>query len=102
MSGAPPEDEGPPVPELLQTEGDGAFVEALFRDLGALAQVRAVRVKGGPEAYAGGAADLGQARAALLAGAAAVQVEYAHQGEGWCDTVLRVGEGLFRVVRVRR
>lgn len=76
-------------------------VDALFTDIGALAEVLEVAVKGRPLAHAQeGVVDLATARAALLSGAVmGVQVRYRHRGVEWWDTLIRVAEGV-KLVRM--
>ena len=87
-----------PLPELRDASLDEQGLEELLRELGALTEVREVRVKGNATTH-GVSVDpcLDDARAALARGAA-VQIRYAYRGQIWCDTLMPTG-GRVRVVR---
>lgn len=82
------------LPPLHRADLDPATLAALFADLGALATIDAVRVKG-----AAAACTLAEAQDALTAGAAGVQIRYRWGGSAWLDTILRTPTGL-RIVRM--
>jgi len=92
----------PEFPPVHAADLDAASVSALFTDLSAMAQVLEVRVKGGAQAYAGGASvGLLEARGSFeRREVLGVQVRYLHDGGEWCDTLMRAGDAV-RIVRVR-
>lgn len=87
-----------PMPQLQQADLDPATLDALFADLAQCAQIDEVLVKGAADGRAGRLAGLEQARAALAAGARAVQIRYRWQGATWLDTLMRTPQGV-RIVR---
>ncbi len=90
------------LPEVFDSELDAAAVDALFRDLAALASPPEISLKHGATRYAeqAPALDLVAARSALLAGdVRAVQIRYLHEGKPWCDTLTRARSG-FRLIRI--
>jgi len=81
---------------------DEEALEALQRDLRALAQITEVRLKDAPRAHSPDLhVSLEQALAALRTGRArGVQIRYRYGGEDWCDTLIRRDAGV-SIVRVR-
>jgi hypothetical protein len=92
----------PPLPDLHEAVIPWETVDALLLDVTAVAELFEVRVKRGPRSHAGpAAAELDAARAMLASGeAVAMQLRYRHEGAVWCDTLMRVAEGV-RIVRMR-
>lgn len=89
---------------LYEQELDPAGLAALLTDLELVAEIQAVRVRRAPGRHAEAGAldgDLRASAAALAAGRLdGLQVVYRHQGQLWCDTLMRGARGV-RVVRVR-
>src|SRR5690606_7555629 len=80
-----------PLPPLYESVLDDATLDALFGDVGALGEVL-VTVKGAPTEHAAEApVTLADARDALVAGRVrGVQLRYVHEGQVWCDTLMRL------------
>jgi hypothetical protein len=93
----------PPLPELHEAVVPWATVDALIADVSAAAELEEVMVKRDPRRHAAQTeVDLAAARALLASGEAmAIQLRYRFQGAHWCDTLLRVGDGV-RIVRMRQ
>jgi hypothetical protein len=91
------------LPDLHQAEVDRATVEELFRDVELEAELLEVRVKGAARGHVGDeTVDLAAARTFLLSGEVrGVQLRYVHRGETWCDTVMALPGGAYRIVRIR-
>ncbi|MGE0710428.1 MAG: hypothetical protein AB7N76_10070 [Planctomycetota bacterium] len=90
------------LPPVHSGEVDAAGVAALVSDLQACAQHLQVIPKAHAAAYAA-PEGIGLAEGAreLLAGRLrGLQVRYRHVGRDWCDTLLSLGEGRFRIVRI--
>lgn len=102
MSEQDPSEGAPALAELFQGHLDEDALDALVRDLSALAQVHEVRLKAGPTLRADERPmDLSRALAALRAGGArAMQVSYRYAGATWSDTLLK-GPGGYRLVRMQ-
>ncbi|MCB9743910.1 MAG: hypothetical protein H6740_15025 [Alphaproteobacteria bacterium] len=92
----------PPLAELFQGHLDEDALDALMRDLSALAQVHEVRLKAGATQRADDRPmDLARALEALRGGQArAMQISYRYQGATWSDTLLKGGAG-YRLVRMQ-
>lgn len=90
------------LPEVLEGVLDLPTLEALFADVDATGRVVAVVVKRGRQAEPPrGASGLREARDALREGrATGVQLRYRHDGREWWDTVMAVGPGAWRLVRI--
>lgn len=89
-----------PLPPLQDTTLDEATLDALFLDVGALAELVAVVVRPREGLARSVGASLEAAREALRSGeAAGVQLRYRLQGSEWWDTLMRV-EGGVRLVRI--
>lgn len=90
----------PPLQDAMLAESD---VLALAEDLRRVADVIGHATKGGATTRATEArsASLEADVARLLAGeVAGLQVRYRHDGKEWWDTLLALGEGRFRLVRI--
>ena len=88
-------------PQLYEGRVDEACLHQLVDDWVACAQILEVRCKRMAAGYADAPTDLADAVAALCRGQCrAVQVRYAWDGAVWCDTILAVPDGDFRLVRV--
>lgn len=90
------------LPEMRTGLLDDEGVQALFRDIGALAQVDEIIVKDRP-----GRVDDGRqfaledvARLILAREVRGVQIRYRHDGVCWWDTLMCVPEGV-KLVRIR-
>jgi hypothetical protein len=90
------------LPALQQAELDAATVEQLFSDLARCTQVLAVlprfasRTLVPPQTM-----ELAAAHAGLVDGALrGVQVRYRYDGREWTDTLLALGPGRTRLVRI--
>jgi hypothetical protein len=94
--------DGHPLPEMHDAMLDEATLGQLAFDIASSAKVLEVRTKAAASAYALGApAGLTQAIEGLVAGTVlGVQVRYLFDNTEWCDTLLRVPEGV-RLVRVK-
>lgn len=89
-----------PLPELRDATLDEQGLAELLQELGALTEVREVRVKGNA-ATRGVSVEpsLDGARAAIAAGAA-VQIRYEYRGQIWCDTLMPQADRV-RLIRSR-
>lgn len=87
--------------ELQDKTIDDGILRRLFEDLGALAQIHAVHVKGAPSRRAQDRpVELREALELLLAGRIrGAQVLYEYDGRSWCDTVIRQPDG-HRLIRI--
>jgi hypothetical protein len=91
------------LPDLNQAELDWSGVEALLRDIDALAQVTEIILKLGPRQMVADAAALTlvQTREILRQRSArAVQIRYRYDGADWWDTLMLLPE-CWKLVRVR-
>jgi hypothetical protein len=90
------------LPPLQQAELDAATLEQLFSDLATCTRVLAVQPRRAvrslvPEA----GVNLAEARAGLADGTLrGVQVRYVYEGREWHDTLLPLGPGRTRLVRI--
>lgn len=92
-----------PLPDLGDAVVETNIVNQLFADIGACTKVDQVRVRG--QAFTHVVPHnipLADAAAMLLGGqVSGVQILYRWEGSVWCDTVMRVEPGRFRVVRIQ-
>ncbi len=85
-------------PDVFESVLDADGLDALFRDLSALADIEQIRVRQGRGQDA--TVTLEEAREALLGESPRpVQIRYRHEGSLWCDTLIRFDAGV-RIVRV--
>ncbi|MBK1827100.1 hypothetical protein [Haloferula rosea] len=92
----------PPLPELHQSEIDENTLSQLITDIGEHTQVIEVIPKFGP-GYVGQAPtiQLDEAFQFLTKRKVrGVQFHYRHQAAHWCDTVMPLPDGRFRIVRM--
>ncbi|MGD8862080.1 MAG: hypothetical protein PVI30_18860 [Myxococcales bacterium] len=91
----------PELPDLQQADLDEAGLDALVRDLKAMATIHEVRVKHRAVGHAQADPLSLEVAAALLRRGRVhgVQVFYSHRGTRWLDTLMRVQSG-YRLVRL--
>jgi hypothetical protein len=90
------------LPDLQDTLLDAETLGRLFFDLGQLATILEVRLKGAALSHAQSLSpSLEHARTLLAAGSAlGVQIRYQYGGSEWIDTLLRTQHGV-RLVRMQ-
>jgi len=94
----------PPLPELHQSEIDQPTLSQLITDLGTHANVFSIAPKYGP-GYVGEqeTLQLDEAYQILIdRKVRGVQIHYKHDGKSWCDTVMPLPDGRFRIVRMEQ
>lgn len=91
------------LPDLNDAMLSGEEIHRLFDDIERCTVVVSIVVKTGPRQHTPDAGvSLAQARTMLLEGEArGVQLRYQYQGEEYCDTLMRMPDGV-RLVRIRR
>ena len=96
--------DSPPLPDLHQSEIDEATLSQLISDLGTHADVLGIAPKFGP-GYVGKQDTLQLDEAFRLLTARevrGVQIHYRHDGKTWCDTLMPIPDGRFRIVRMEQ
>jgi hypothetical protein len=90
------------LPELQQAALDSATLDALFVDLASCAHVLSVVPKRASRSMVEESPiDLAAACAGLRDGSLrGVQIRYRFEGREWCDTLQRLPDGPFRLVRI--
>lgn len=91
------------LPPMQSAILDEPTLAALVRDLNQCAHINEVLVKGGPQTQTDAQQiKLDDAVLKLLNGELrGVQIRYRHEGQPWCDTLMRTNEGI-RLVRVQQ
>jgi len=91
-------------PEMTEAFFDESGLAAFGEELSAKAQDLQIFIKGAPclMADAEGTLGVSSAISGLCAGGfQAVQMRYAFEGVRWMDTLMRTGDGSFRLIRIR-
>lgn len=94
----------PPLPELHQSEIDENTLSQLIMDIGNHTQVIEVIPKFKP-GYVGQQETLQLDEAFQLLTkreVRGIQLHYRHEGAHWCDTVMPLPDGRFRIVRMEQ
>lgn len=96
--------ETPPLPELHQSEIDEVTLAQLITDLGNHAEILGIAPKFGP-GYVGKQETIQLDEAYRLLTdreVRGIQIHYRHDAKNWCDTLMPIPDGRFRIVRMEQ